>query len=371
MTEPNGQRVAALDWMRGFVMVLMTVDHASLFFNAGRVADDSAASYAAGSALPMGQFLLRWVTHLCAPTFVFLAGASLAHSAARRAARDDASGVADRVFGRDMRLRGAVIVLLDLTYMSMLAQHLILQVLYAIGLSMVCMSWLRRLPDRVLLALGLGWFVVGEALTGLVWHPPANASTLAALTLARAVSAEALIFYPVLPWLAMMVLGWVFGRHLLARGSQVAARTLALAGGLALGGFVLVRGLGGYGNMWLQRGDGSLQQWLHVSKYPPSLSYATLELGLMALCLALLLQLAPRVRVTSRGPFTVFGQTALFFYLMHFGLLGACRHGLGIEKAGIGLALVMACGALALLYPCCLWYRARKRARPQGWLRFI
>ena len=70
-------RVIALDWMRGFVVVLMVLDHVSLAFNGGRIEADSASRAGAGLALPLGQFITRWITHLCAPTFVFLAGLSL------------------------------------------------------------------------------------------------------------------------------------------------------------------------------------------------------------------------------------------------------------------------------------------------------
>ena len=77
-------RVRALDWLRGFVMILMTWDHASMFFNAERVATDSPAMAQAGAVYSTTQFLLRWITHLCAPSFVFLAGTGLALSYARR-----------------------------------------------------------------------------------------------------------------------------------------------------------------------------------------------------------------------------------------------------------------------------------------------
>ena len=77
---PPAARLPALDWLRGIVMILMTVDHASGAFNAGRLMSDSAGMYHPGMPLPAAQFFTRWITHLCAPTFVFLAGAALALS---------------------------------------------------------------------------------------------------------------------------------------------------------------------------------------------------------------------------------------------------------------------------------------------------
>ena len=123
--RPAAERLSAVDWMRGFVMVLMTVDHSSVFYNKGRVSEDSAGMWHAGSALPLDQFLTRWITHLCAPTFLFLAGVSIALSTARRRARGESEAVSDR----DLLIRGALIATLDLTYLSLLAGVHLMQVL--------------------------------------------------------------------------------------------------------------------------------------------------------------------------------------------------------------------------------------------------
>jgi uncharacterized membrane protein len=371
--SPNSEkpsRLVAIDWMRGFVMVLMVLDHASVFFNTGRVSDDSAAVYKLGSALPPEQFFTRWVTHLCAPTFLFLSGTALALSAARRQAKGQSAAQIDR----DLLIRGVIIVALDLVYMSVLAQHLIMQVLYAIGMSMIAMVFLRRLSNRVLLALSIGWFVGGEALTALVWSGKGNSSLLAALTVARSADDTAWIFYPFIPWLSMMALGWVFGNHLVKRreaGDGVPTRLLVVAGLISLVVFVGVRGLGGYGDMFLHAEDSSLVQWLHVSKYPPSLTFVTLELGLMALFLAFFVWLEDRVPIRRNGPLLVFGQTALFFYLLHFTALGFAAMVIGVEKGELQRTYLVAGVLLGLLYPPCWLYRRYKQANPTSLARFI
>ncbi|HWB74448.1 MAG TPA: heparan-alpha-glucosaminide N-acetyltransferase domain-containing protein, partial [Nannocystaceae bacterium] len=104
MERSASSRLVALDWMRGFVMVLMAIDHASVTFNAGRVSEDSAAMYM-GGALPAAQFFTRFVTHLCAPTFVVLAGAAAALGVARRPGVD-----------RDLLVRGLILIALDLLW---------------------------------------------------------------------------------------------------------------------------------------------------------------------------------------------------------------------------------------------------------------
>src|SRR6185369_5360078 len=158
-------RLLPLDWMRGFVMVLMAVDHASGVFNAGRLMADSVFLYTPGTPLPPAQFLTRWVTHLCAPTFVFLAGAALALSIERRRAAGDPDAALDRF----IVTRGLFIALLDPLWMSWVFApgQVLLQVLYAIGGSLIAMAWLRRLSDRWLLASALLLVAGGEALTGL------------------------------------------------------------------------------------------------------------------------------------------------------------------------------------------------------------
>ena len=105
-----GGRLVALDWMRGLVMLLMALDHSSGEFNAGRLFTDGSFVYHQGTPLPAAQFLTRWVTHLCAPTFVFLAGASLALQVGRRRASGESAWAIDR----HLLLRGLVIAAFEI-----------------------------------------------------------------------------------------------------------------------------------------------------------------------------------------------------------------------------------------------------------------
>lgn len=369
----RASRVAAIDWMRGLVMVLMVIDHASMAFDARHLAHDSALyPDATTMALPAAAFLTRWITHICAPTFVFLAGTALAISVERKVAK----GVAPREIDSFIVTRGAFIALLDPTIISLGSGRWTLQVLLAIGLAMICMAGLRRLSSAALLALGLGWIVLGEIVTGWVWHPPGNASPLAALTVATYGSDTMIIKYPLVPWLAMMILGWVFGRYALGfagTGNRAApARTLALWGAAGLVVFAVVRGLRGYGDMFLPRADSSWQQWLHVSKYPPSLSYTALELGLLGLCLAGLVLLEPKIGVRPNGVFLVFGQTSMFFYLVHRLVMEIPATYFGLRGAGtIVTTYAVSAVLLVALYPACLWYRGVKQRHPDSLLKYI
>ena len=122
-------RIAAIDWLRGIVMILMALDHASAFFNQGRVANDSIVTHEAGSSFVVEQFFTRWITHLSAPTFVFLTGTAMALSIMQRREK----GMHSKAIDRDLLIRGAFIALLDIVVFSFMGGKLYLQVLYAIG----------------------------------------------------------------------------------------------------------------------------------------------------------------------------------------------------------------------------------------------
>ena len=158
-------RFPAIDLLRGVVMVLMTVDHASETFNRGRVFTDSVMFWKPGTPLPAAQFLTRWMTHLCAPTFVLLAGTSLAIAVESRRAKGDS----ERAIDRYILSRGALIVAFEIFWMSPVMLdpgRVLFQVLYAIGGSLMAMALLRRLSDGALAALGFAIVLGAEAAIG-------------------------------------------------------------------------------------------------------------------------------------------------------------------------------------------------------------
>lgn len=384
-------------------MVLMAIDHASQTWNAGRVSADSAyllnlatgaPAWIPGTELDLAQFLTRWITHLCAPTFLFLSGTSLAMSLERRRAQ----GASELSLDRHLLIRAVVIAGFE-GLLTLLAGQgvLILQVLYAISASMLAMIVLRRLPTPALLALGLAWLVGGELVVTTLFPPPlaavaagtsaasgaipvAEPSLIARLFLVPGLTAPAFVLYPMTHWLAMMLLGWAFGRHLLERRRDDASRQetekLLLFSGLS-GVLVslFIRRANGYGNMGLVRDDASLAQWLHMSKYPPALVYSLLELGLMALALVLFLRFERRMHGAPwrRNPLLVFGQTALFFYVLHFIVLGGSALAItgGMMQRGLVEAYLAAGATLVVLYPVCLGFRALKQRHPDSILQYI
>ena len=394
------RRVRAIDWLRGLVMVLMTIDHAGGLLDAHHLHGDRGAGWVRGTALPTGEFVTRWITHLCAPAFVLLAGAALALSVDRRRAQRSPTAF--------IVARGLLIAVLDPLWMSLgFAQYRVLtfQVLYAIGIGLVCMAFLRRLPSWALLAgacaiqLGGEWlarwlpmpFDAAGHFDGTLWQRPISYLASALLFNGGPLHPRIHAFcsYPLLPWLSMMMLGWVLGRWLLRTRAQPPvwrARRLAGVGGGLLAGFAVVRAWNQYGNWGLPRDSLAPLQWLHVAKYPPSLAYTTLELGLAFLLLALFVALDndanpgdPGTAAQARpwlAPLGVLGASAFFFYLLHVHLLAAAAHVLSllnIDRTTHGLAKTYlgAAAALLVLFPLCVRYRRYKAAHPDGWTRFV
>lgn len=429
-------------------MVLMAIDHASLAFNGGRLADDSWFAREPGAELPAAQFFTRWITHLCAPTFVFLAGTALALSFERRRL----AGARDRALDLHLFKRALVIMAFELLWWSPFG----LQVLFAIAMGLICMIPLRRLSTRTLLITALSILFLYEAVFwGIMYLGGVTADMIREVTsfpipegefdqeamneaaadirnlgwmsvftpffhpglLVKIGPIPLWVQYPFVPWLGMMILGWLLGRYLVqqsvapasspdgargstidvpagvpagARGSTIdvpagapggaprssmpVERLLVISGLLALGLFVLFRAWNGYGNMLLPREDFSLVQWLYVNKYPPSLTFALLELGLMALMLSGFFWYQRNLKgpIRNRNPLLVFGQTAFFFYLIHMHILIFSGLALGMfMQQGLGAAYLAALGVLILLYPVCLWFRRFKARRPKGWVRYI
>ena len=329
-------------------------------------------------------------------------------------------GARDRDLDWRLFKRALVILAFELLWWSPLT----LQVLFAIGMGLICMIPLRRLPTRTLLITALSILFLYEAIFWGIMHlggiTPDMIREVSNLPVTRGGLGYAAlnemfdkfsfqgwmtvfilflhpgnlveigpvivsVTYPFVPWLGMMMLGWLLGRYLLqrpivaapndaTRSPKSVERLLAITGLLALGLFVLLRAWNGYGNMLLLREDYSLVQWLHVNKYPPSLTFAALELGLMALILwgFFRYQRTMKGPVRTWNPLIVFGQTAFFFYLLHMHILLIAGIATGMfMNHGLGTAYLAALGVLILLYPLCLWFRRFKAARPRGWVRYI
>lgn len=368
-------RSSAIDLLRGLAIALMGLDHALAALDPGHFVSDSAALWQPGSELPTGRFLLRAASHLCAPIFVLLAGASLALARARHGASQTRRGVERALF----------LMLLDPLALSFvwariepLPRPLLFQVIFALGAGMaIGLAALHWLPRAASTALALLYLLAQDALVfaALGGRTDVAPSGIVAFALTGGLGENYLVVYPVLPWCAVLCLGLPIGEALAAGPDAARAlpRRLAAAGLLALALFALVRGLNGYGNLGLHRDDATPLQWLHCSKYPPALSYLALTLGTAVLLLAALLRAEHRGASARRAlaPLALLGRAALPCYVVHLLILAALRAALPETWRGTPLALGVALALPFALLPLARAYLEARATHPSGWWRLL
>ena len=376
-------RDEAIDWLRGLVMVVMVLDHARDFWMGFRVRPLDLAT------TTPALFATRWITHFCAPVFVLLAGVSAFLYGARHS-------VAERT--RFLLSRGLFLVVLEVTLIRLLwipdpfYHFTLLQVIWAIGWSMVVLAALSRAPRGFIIAFGALLVLGHNALDGV------HASSFGALaplwnvihergSVRLAPGHVALVSYPLVPWVGVMALGYAFGPVATRAASERRDFCLRLGLGLTLA-FVLVRAVNVYGNPtpwspqrapWL-----TLFSFVNTEKYPPSLDYLLMTLGPALIVFALAPSLAKRL------PFlTVFGKVPLLFYVLHLFLLRYTS--LPVAVARFGALAIMpppkGTGAspeyplfvtylawavtLAALYPICRYYAALKATKRRWWMSYL
>lgn len=386
-------RLDSVDRLRGLVMVLMALDHVRGYFTNPSL--DPTDLEHTSAAL----FLTRWVTHLCAPTFIFLAGTG-AYLAARR-------GKTKAELSWFLLTRGLWIVLLGLTVVrfswsfTVDVQNYNADVLWAIGWSMVVLAGLVFLPTRVVTAFGLV-MIVGHNLLD-----PVRAADLGPFSdiweilhrkeMHRERPLEffggAILFdtqYPLIPWVGVMAVGYGFGALLVRQGIDRRRWLLGLGTALCLG-FLVLRAVNRYGDPdpWSGQRDGlfTVLSFLNCHKYPPSLLYLLMTLG-PALLLLAWFERAPHL---PGRPLLVFGRVPMFYYLIHLPLIHALMaaaafacYGPAVLPAlfagkplpadyGYGLPVVYGIwlGVLVILCPVCRWFADVKRRRRDAWLSYF
>lgn len=386
------ERIQSVDLLRGLVIVLMVLDHVRDYFQAEAFLFDAADPARSYPAL----FATRWITHLCAPVFVALAGVS--------AYLQLQVGKPVYFVRRHLWTRGLWLIFLELTVVSFGFNFGIpvpfLQVIWAIGWSMIALAAILSLPVGAVLAIGLA-IVVGHNMLDAIspasfgaWAPAWQFLHDGGLIMVAGKPAG-LFAYPLLPWMGVMFVGFGVGRAFLIEATQ-RRRLFLQAGAAMLVAFAVLRTLNGYGdpNPWQPRGETArtAMAFMDVEKYPPSLMYLLATLG-VALLLTPLLEKLPS---WGRRFLLAFGQVPLFAYLAHLYIV----HGLMMLTAavtrgdptiafnyiltvftapqtfegwGFGLPATYAFWAvcLVLLYPLCRWYGDLKRRRQSWWMYYL
>lgn len=331
-------------------MIIMALDHVRDFFHSGAMTFQPEDLSRTTAAL----FFTRWITHICAPVFMFTAGIGAYLSLRRRGSRRELSAFLVK--------RGLWLVLLDLIVIrfamtfSLTKGPFLVSVLWALGWSMVLLAALIHLPWRVLAAGSIAVIVSHNLLDGVQASRFGNASwlwnVLHQLGVFSASGVPVLVSYPLVPWFAVMSAGYCFGS--VFEWSPEARRRLLLRLGSALILlFVLLRAINRYGDPqpWTTQFPGmTALSFLRVTKYPPSLDFLLLTLGAALLLLCWL----ERLRLAVENPLIVFGRVPLFYFIGHFLLahllafpLAYARYG----RAGFILDPAPSLGGDAALYP--------------------
>jgi uncharacterized membrane protein len=395
---PSKSRVQSIDLIRGAVMILMAIDHVRVY-----------SGIPAGGPTA-GVFFTRWITHFCAPAFIFLAGISIFLYSRKH---DDVS--------RFLLIRGLWLIFLELTFLRVawtfnfdFRQYEMAGVIWVIGCCMILMAALVKLP---LAAIGtIGVAIIGThnlmdprmhtLLEGL------DQNRLSGLWKIMYVGFFAgpiqfgpngpnlIVLYSIIPWIGVMAAGYAFGKILTLDADR--RRQLCLTIGLsAIGLFLVLRGFNLYGDPrpWhasvAGRNGGppmpTLFAFLNTTKYPASLNFLLMTLGPIITLIPLLEDLHGAV---ARA-ITVFGRVPFFFYMLHIPLVHALalvvskirlgmvslwlftNHPMGNPEPPDGylwslpLLYVVWAIAIVLLYFACRWFAALKRKRNDWWLQYL
>lgn len=377
-------RLESIDVLRGLVILIMALDHVREYLSIVKGIDTSTMTPA--------YFFTRWITHFCAPAFVFLAGTSAWLS----------MGGGRRTLGQLSRFlvtRGLWLVLMEwtvigfgfffnVTYTSSFGW--IMQVIWALGMSMIVLAGLVRLPMWVSVTVGVVMVAGHNLLDGVspasfgAWAPLWNILHVPSPVMIGPV--KVFVLYPLIPWIGVMALGYAFGALLSPATSQSRARSaeerrrMLLSLGLAsTAAFVVIRALNGYGEPkpWVVRDNllGTIVSFLDATKYPPSLVYLLMTLGPSIALLAWM----ERWRGGVVSFLATFGRVPFFFYIVHIYVIHIATVAAGWlqgfpasaffdfclflpKEFGFSLPVVylLWAGLVLGMYPICRWFASVK-----------
>jgi uncharacterized membrane protein len=392
------ERLESIDLLRGVVMIIMALDHVRDFFS-DRLHMDPVDL----NTTTQGIFLTRWITHYCAPTFIFLAGTAAFLSGTRGKTRSELSWF--------LLTRGAWLAVMEVTINRALWMsnydiiHHGAGVFWAIGWSMIVLSGLVYFPAWVAATFGVAMIALHNLLDGLtaqqvhlpewIWvilHSPGDAAVVKG-----AVNGEDITFgtgYCLIPWMGVMAVGYGFGT-IMQRCRSVRRPLLFVLGiGITLA-FVVLRYANVYGDPrpWSEQSTPfwTVLSFLNCTKYPPSLLFLLMTLGPAITFLAMF----DRPLGPLAGPVIVFGRVPFFFYVLHIPLIhgGAilldyCRFGWSPlagrgpwevgngpmpESYGVDLPTVYVIwiAVVLILYLPCRWFAGVKQRHRDAWLSYV
>jgi len=390
-------RIESIDVLRGLVMVIMALDHTRDLFHSAAWIDDPLNLDTTTPVL----FFTRWITHFCAPIFVFLSGTSIYLQGLRKSPAE----LGSFLLKRGLWLVVAEVLLVSPGFSFLPYNFILLQVIWVIGISMVLMAGLIRLPFRAVFGIGLV-IVLGHNALDFIEQSSGFSADFWWIFLhgggnpifRYAENRVVLIAYPFLPWVGLMMLGYCLGRLFTPDFPALKRRQWLLAlGAGALVLFGMLRFANVYGDPfpWSIQKDGltTFLSFLKVQKYPPSLLYMCVTVGPGLLALGFL----ENRRNSVTNILKTYGRTAFFYYLIHWYALHMLRmifffaSGHTMAEAtktvktipmlfvlpgdggySLGMVYVIWLLVVAALYPLCRWYDAYKTShKEQWWLSYL
>jgi uncharacterized membrane protein len=393
-TDPSilSKRILSIDILRGIVMIIMALDHTRDFFHIGAMTGDPLNPDTTTGIL----YFTRWITHFCAPTFVFLSGLSAYLSAQHKTPAQASSFLFKR--GLWLIFIEIAIISLGLTF-NLQYNFIILQVIWAIGWSMIFLALASRISYQTVLISGL-ILVFGHNIFNLFPAPQDSTGGLILKVFFTAsgtvvpLSANHLVgvFYAILPWTGVMFVGYGIGTWF-KKSYEVKRRqrNLLIAGSVTIFLFIALRLVNVYGDpvprKEYQDLFKNLLAFFNVSKYPPSLQYISMTVGTAMLILAF----TERINNWFTKIASFYGSVPFFYYVIHFYLLHtilvivffATGHNTKeiiqvpflFRPAAFGFGLpivylIWIC-VVASLYLPCRWFKKYKETHRQWWLSYV
>lgn len=389
MLPAQSKRIVSIDILRGIVMVIMALDHTRDYFT-NFTHDPTDLEYASTF-----MFLTRWITHFCAPIFVFLSGTSAFLSMQKGKTIKQQAGF--------LLSRGIWLLILEFTIVrfgwmfNVDYSMVFVQVIWAIGWSMIFLSGLIFLPRKLVLAIALSLIFLHNAFDGVhaanlgeygrwwnVFHEFGIIPLFGDVTM--------FVLYPLVPWIAVMAVGYCFGGIMKMEEWQ-RDKWLYRIGLSAIALFVVLRFTNAYGDSALWSSQGSLHRtvlsFINVTKYPPSLLYLLMTIGPAITLLPLL----EKMRNKVGDFFTVYGRVPMFYYILHIYLIHfismivgvwiydvpshyfttnaetlSAKPNWGYSLVGVYLYWML---VIVMLYLPCRWFMQVKMKHKKWWLSYL
>lgn len=394
------ERIGSIDLLRGIVMVIMALDHVRDFFFKATIEGNTFGMDPTNlQTTTPALFFTRWITHVCAPVFVFLAGTSIFMMGAKRSP----SELSTFLFKRGLWLILVEVIIITFGWTFNPAYNVILlQVIWAIGMCMVLMGLMTRLPFTLVLAAGalivtghnlLDYSFINSQLRGGFLPDLLYFSQFAVYKIFG--DHSVLIIYSFVPWLGVMMLGYCCGRLYAPDFDPTRRRQILLFTGLAATVlFIVLRFTNLYGDPspWMRQTRGSpytVLSFLNVTKYPPSLLFLSMTLGPALIFMALVEGAKNRLETIL----SIYGKVPMFYYVLHFYIMHSLLvilfylSGFGSSDIrspgnpfffkpngfGFNLWAVYAIWlfVVVVLYPLCKKYNRYKSTHRKWWLSYL